>query len=296
MAMDVFHEGERSVQRRVGEVQAADRNSPMIAAQIPAGALAFLHEQSLLVLAVLDEGRMWCLPMAGKAGWMSATRDSVSLDLEQMTGPIDRRILQAAEAGQKVGGVVLDFAKRRRLRINGQLERVSDKRMLLAIAEAYPNCPKYITQRSLVWSEAWSGELSRGPVSEGERLTPEQRAAFETTDIFFIATQHPERGLDASHRGGNPGFVVSASDRSIRFPDYEGNSLYNTLGNLEIDQRVGILLPDFRKGKALAITGSAAVEYADHGHARWMTVTVEGWTEMRLPATEVAQQLSPFNP
>ena len=292
MSIDPFHEGERRVQQRVGEVQEADRNSPMISAHIPAGAIPFLHQQSLLILAVLDEGALWCLPVAGKAGWMSATRDSIYLDLEQTIGPVDKRILRAAEDRQLVGGVVLDFATRRRLRVNGRLERGSEKLMVLTIAEAYPNCPKYITQRAL----AWSKDAPTPSLLEGESLTQEQRDAFERTDIFFIATQHPERGLDASHRGGNPGFVTSPSERTIRFPDYAGNSLFNTLGNLEVDPRVSILLPDFSNGRAFVITGTASVSYEDQGHARWMTVTVHRWNQMHLPVRETARQLSPFNP
>ena len=291
MSNDPFHEGERRVQQRVGEVQEADRNSPTIAAHIPAGAIPFLRQQSLLILAVLNEGAMWSLPVVGKAGWMSATRESIHLNLEQTIRPVDKRILNAAEDGQLVGGVVLDFATRRRLRVNGRLERVSDTLMVLTVAEAYPNCPKYITQRALVWSK----DAPTHSLVQGELLTQEQRDALGITDISFIATQHPDRGLDASHRGGNPGFVVSPSDRNICFPDYVGNSLFNTLGNLEIDPRTGILLPDFRRGKALAITGTASVSYEDQGRARWITVTVQRWTEMQLPATETARQLSPFN-
>lgn len=292
MSMDPFHEGERRVQQRVGETQEADRNGPMIGSHIPGGAIPFLHQQSLLILAVLNKGSMWCLPVVGNAGWMSATRDAIYLDLEQTIGPVDQRILSAAEDRQLVGGVVLDFATRRRLRVNGRLERASDKLMVLTIAEAYPNCPKYITQRAL----AWSKEAEAHPLLEGESLTQEQRDAFGKTDIFFIATQHPERGLDASHRGGNPGFVESPSDRSIRFPDYAGNSLFNTLGNLEVDSRVGILLPDFSSGRALAISGTASVSYEDQGHSRWTTVTIERWIQMPLPAVEKLRQLSPFNP
>lgn len=292
MSMDPFHEGERRVQQRVGEMREADRNSPMIAAHIPAGAIPFLQRQSLLILAVLDRGAMWCLPIVGKAGWMSASREAIYLDLEQTIGPVDERILSAAADRQPVGGVVLDFATRRRLRVNGRLQRASDNLMALTVAEAYPNCPKYITQRALVWSQD-APPLS---LQEGSSLTQEQRDAFGKTDIFFIATQHPERGLDASHRGGNPGFVVSPSDRTLRFPDYVGNSLFNTLGNLEIDARVGILLPDFNSGVALAITGTASVSYEDQGRRRWTTVTVQRWTEMRLPVVEKTRQLSPFNP
>jgi predicted pyridoxine 5'-phosphate oxidase superfamily flavin-nucleotide-binding protein len=292
MSMDPFHEGERRVQQRVGEMREADRNSPMIAAQIPAGAIPFLQQQSMLILAVLDKGAMWCLPIVGKTGWMSVSRDAIYLDLGQTIGPVDERVLSAAADQQLVGGVVLDFATRRRLRVNGRLERASDNLMVLSVAEAYPNCPKYITQRTLVWSQ----DAPTLSLQEGESLTQEQHDAFGKTDIFFIATQHPGRGLDASHRGGNPGFVVSPSDRTLRFPDYAGNSLFNTLGNLEIDARVGILLPDFNNGAALAITGTASVSYEDQGRAQWTTVTVQRWTKMRLPVMEKARQLSPFNP
>lgn len=292
MSMGPFHEGERRVQQRVGEIQEAERNSPMISAHIPSGAIPFLNQQSLLVLAVFDKGAMWCLPLVGRPGWMSATRESIYINLERATGPVDKRILSAAEDQQLVGGIVLDFATRRRLRVNGRLERASDKLMVLTVAEAYPNCPKYITQRALVWLE----DAPAFSLQEGESLTQEQRDSLGTTDIFFIATRHPDRGLDASHRGGNPGFVVSPSDKTICFPDYAGNSLFNTLGNLEIDPRTGILLPDFSTGRALAITGTASVSYEDRGRARWITVTVQRWTQMQLPAIEMARQLSPFNP
>jgi hypothetical protein len=107
MSMDPFHEGERRVQQRVGEMWEADRNSPMIAAQIPAGAIPFLQQQSLLILAVLDKGAMWCLPIVGKTGWMSASRDAIYLDLAQTIGSVDERILSAAADRQLVGGVVL---------------------------------------------------------------------------------------------------------------------------------------------------------------------------------------------
>lgn len=292
MSMETFHEGERRVQQRVGELLQADRNSPVIAAHIPAGAIPFLREQSLLVLAVLDSNAAWCLPMVGRAGWMSATRSSLHIDLGQATVPVDERIQRAAANRQMAGGIVLDFATRRRLRINGRLEMASDTLMVLTVAEAYPNCPKYITQRALVWSEDAPKFLLR----KGEELGDEQRDALRRTDIFFIATQHPDRGLDASHRGGNPGFVESPASSTFRFPDYAGNSFFNTLGNLELDARVGVLLPDFRNGEALALTGEATVNYEDPQATRWMTVTVKNWMSVRLPVRETALNLSPFNP
>ena len=168
----------------------------------------------------------------------------------------------------------------------------AEDRMTLRVREAYPNCPKYITRREL------AGLENVPPVSleEGHSLTRDQQIAFESTDILFIASRHPERGSDASHRGGNPGFVQSSSDREVCFPDYAGNSMFNTFGNLEIDSRAGMLLPDFNRGRALAISGNAAVNYEHDGRNRQMRLAIQRWSWISLPLIETRRELSPFNP
>ncbi len=297
MSSEVFHEGEIRVQQRVGVAAEADRNGPMIGARIPKGAVPFLQRQSLLVFAVHDDDALWCLPVAGQEGWISADRDSMHLDLRQGYGAVDGRILRASEQNQKVGCLALDFATRRRIRINGRLEKSPGDMLVLRVAEAFPNCPKYITGRRLVWSdEAMHDPVRDGGALTGRTLTEIQRSTLRSTDIFFIASQHPRRGLDASHRGGNPGFVEVLGSDTLRFPDYPGNNLFNTLGNLEVDSRVGLLVPDFNSARALSVTGVACVSYEDHGRTRWVTVTVRSWTEVQLPATETMREPSPFNP
>ena len=290
--MNPFHEGERRVQQRAGQAFEADRNGAMISPRIPAGAIPFLSQQPLLVLAVLNEESMWCLPISGRIGWMSATPDAIELDMTQLLAPMDRRILNAADEQQLVGGIVLDFATRRRLRVNGELQRTSEKFMTLRVQEAYPNCPKYISRRELVASEA----TTSASVPDGHSLTRDQQIAFESSDILFIATRHPDHGSDASHRGGNPGFIHSPSEREICFPDYVGNSMFNTFGNLEIDSRAGAILPDFSRARALAISGNAAVDYGSDGRNRQTKITIQRWSWVPLPLSEMRRELSPFNP
>jgi uncharacterized protein len=83
-------------------------------------------------------------------------------------------------------------------------------------------------------------------------------------DTFFIASAHPERGADASHRGGRPGFVQVAPDgRSLRFPDYTGNRMFKTLGNLTVEPRAGLLFVDWESGATLQLTGRADVVWDD---------------------------------
>jgi uncharacterized protein len=85
-------------------------------------------------------------------------------------------------------------------------------------------------------------------------------------DTFFIASRsaqldrdEPSQGLDVSHRGGLPGFVQVVSPTELCFPDFSGNLLFNTLGNLEVDARAGLLFIDFQTGRMLHIIGRARI-------------------------------------
>ncbi len=85
-------------------------------------------------------------------------------------------------------------------------------------------------------------------------------------DTFFIASRSAQldqeessQGLDVSHRGGLPGFVRVVSRTELCFPDFSGNLLFNTLGNLEADPRAGLLFIDFRSGRMLQIIGRTRI-------------------------------------
>jgi ferredoxin-NADP reductase len=67
--------------------------------------------------------------------------------------------------------------------------------------------------------------------------------------------------MDASHRGGDRGFVQVINDRRIRFPDYAGNNHFNTIGNLVVDPRAGYLFVDFESGSLLQLTGTASIDW-----------------------------------
>jgi ferredoxin-NADP reductase len=67
--------------------------------------------------------------------------------------------------------------------------------------------------------------------------------------------------MDASHRGGQPGFVRVEGERHLVFPDYAGNSHYNTIGNLVMDPRAGLLFVDFERGGLLQLTGRVRIDW-----------------------------------
>jgi predicted pyridoxine 5'-phosphate oxidase superfamily flavin-nucleotide-binding protein len=100
-----------------------------------------------------------------------------------------------------------------------------------------------------------------------ERLTPELAKRIREADTLFIATGHrgdgkdSTFGMDASHRGGEPGFVRVEGDRLLVIPDYAGNNHFNTIGNLVMDPRAGLLFVDFESGGLLQLTGRTEIDW-----------------------------------
>ncbi len=85
------------------------------------------------------------------------------------------------------------------------------------------------------------------------------RDAIAQTDTFFIASTHSQQGADVSHRGGYPGFVQVIDATTLMFPDYVGNNMFQTLGNLSVNPNAGLLLIDFEQGHTLQLNGQAKI-------------------------------------
>jgi predicted pyridoxine 5'-phosphate oxidase superfamily flavin-nucleotide-binding protein len=199
--------------------------------------------------------------------------------------------------------LAIELASRRRLRINGTIAHESDALLQLQVKESYPNCPKYI-QRRQISTPRQGADMTSRLSAQGEVLSSEQRAIIAKADTFFVASVHPERGVDASHRGGNPGFVTIVDDHTLRIPDYPGNSMFNTLGNFTANPRAGLIFLDFESHRTLQLTGQPEILYdvdrtaeETGGTNRHWQLHIERWVEISL-----AQQLdwsfqdySPYN-
>jgi predicted pyridoxine 5'-phosphate oxidase superfamily flavin-nucleotide-binding protein len=101
----------------------------------------------------------------------------------------------------------------------------------------------------------------------GVALTASQSALLAEADTLFLASRHPDAGADVSHRGGPPGFVVVAGPNTLRIPDYAGNMMFNTLGNLAVHPEGGLLLVDFESGDTLQLTGRATIDWSPAARA-----------------------------
>jgi uncharacterized protein len=96
-----------------------------------------------------------------------------------------------------------------------------------------------------------------------DRFTDEDRAFIERCPMFFIATADREGRPDCSYKGGMPGFVRVLDDRTLAIPDYDGNGMYRTWGNVVVNPHVGLLFLDFEKPKRIRVNGTAQVRADD---------------------------------
>jgi uncharacterized protein len=154
-----------------------------------------------------------------------------------------------------LGLLAFDPRTRQRMRFNG-LGRRHEHGWLVDLRQVYGNCPKYIQLRE----PEPDVPPSPAPPRVANRLDLRQRAWVETADTLFIASFHPEGGADASHRGGMPGFVRVLGPDRLAFPDYPGNAMFNTLGNLVEYPQAGLLFVDFTSGDVLQLTGRTRLE------------------------------------
>jgi predicted pyridoxine 5'-phosphate oxidase superfamily flavin-nucleotide-binding protein len=94
-------------------------------------------------------------------------------------------------------------------------------------------------------------------------LDGEDRTFIESRDMFFIATVD-ERGFPTcSYKGGDPGFVRVVDQCTLVFPNYDGNGMFLTMGNLRRNSNVGLLFIDWEEPKRLRVTGSARAHFDD---------------------------------
>jgi predicted pyridoxine 5'-phosphate oxidase superfamily flavin-nucleotide-binding protein len=252
-----FHAGELAVQQRAGvRAEAARLSRMMEAGELRGGIAAFLATRTFAVITSRDaSGRLWVSPLTGPAGFLHVTSPDL-LTLRAALPPGDP--LRGLPPGQQAGLVVVDFAARRRVRVNGRLTGPGDGTLAIAVQQAYGNCPQYITPRAV--PPASPGAPDAGLVRRGATLTADDAGLVRAADTFFLGTSHPRRGSDASHRGGPPGFV-RVDDGRLWWPDYPGNNMFNSMGNLAVDPAAALLFLDFATGRTLQLSGTAKVEW-----------------------------------
>jgi predicted pyridoxine 5'-phosphate oxidase superfamily flavin-nucleotide-binding protein len=287
--MSHYHAGEIEIQRRLDVQDDAERVAAIIAAEIPRNLAPALAAQRLAVATSIDsQRRPWGSLLTGPAGFLAAV-DEHLLRVAVSSGP-DDTLLNNLGVYPDLGILVFDPRTRRRLRFNGR-GLLAPEGLFLLVNQVYGNCPKYIQKRRIVGESL----AAPGAVHVSGSLNDAQRALIAAADTVFLATWHPEGGADASHRGGRPGFVTVLDARTLELPDYPGNNMLNSLGNIAGHPRAGLLVPDFVTGDVIQLTGRARLLEQAELRVRIDVEEVRetpGGNPLRLELVE----LSPANP
>ena len=283
-----FHSGEQSVQTRLGVRDIEDWARQVVRDYMPEQHREFYVQQPFLVVSARDKhGQPWVTLLYGSAGFVtSPDPHHLVIKAKRIKGDA---IEHAFESGADVGVLGIELATRRRNRVNGRIVAVDSETFTLRVGQSFGNCPQYIHQRTCHHVDIEEHNMR---VQRGTRLLPSQQQWIAQADTFFIASGYRGEGesatfgMDASHRGGERGFVEVLSDTTLSFPDYAGNNHFNTIGNLVLDARVGLLFVDFKTGSLLQLSGTAAIDWhpgesqSAAGARRFVTVTIEHVIEL----------------
>lgn len=263
-AASPFHAGEQAIQSLAGVRDRIERKGrASIRDYMPEQHRAFFAALPVMVVGLADqEGHPWATTLSGPPGFMHSA-DEKRLVIHAWPDPGDP-LGSCIRDGAPIGGLGIEFSTRRRNRINGRIENcIVGEGFTIKVQQSFGNCPKYIQAR-----HERLRPCSR-PVPESRtasRLGDSEIRFIAEADTFFIASRSAQldraessQGLDVSHRGGLPGFVRVISPTELCFPDFSGNLLFNTLGNLAADPRAGLLFIDFQSGGMLHILGRARI-------------------------------------
>jgi predicted pyridoxine 5'-phosphate oxidase superfamily flavin-nucleotide-binding protein len=100
-------------------------------------------------------------------------------------------------------------------------------------------------------------------------FSEEDRAFIGRQSFFFLATADADGRPDCSYKGGAPGFVRVVAANTLAFPNYDGNGMFRSLGNIVANPAVGLLFIDFERGNRLRVNGRAALDLEDELKGEW---------------------------
>lgn len=260
-----FHAGEAAIQRKAGagvRDKLARVGRQVIRDRMSGQHREFFAQLPFVVLGALDaQGQPWASVLANRPGFIT-TPDDATMHIGACMLPHDP-LHAALAAGAAIGLLGIEPHTGRRNRMNGVIGQIGPQHMSVQVSQSFGNCAKYIQKRK----PAYAKRSAPATAHSAPSLDARARSIIEQADTFFIATAHPQaniaptaaNGADVSHRGGTPGFVRVDDATSLTAPDFIGNFFFNTLGNLALNPRAGLLFIDFENGDLLYLAVTAEI-------------------------------------
>ncbi len=257
---DVFHDGQLAIQKITGEEEIAKMRIPMIRSSLHPRSTAFIEHQVLAFLGSEDSnGAIWLSLIIGERGFIVIpSLQEIRFDLSKIVSNREDIFFKNITNNPTVGMLFHDAARRARYRAWGVATKEEDQ-LRFDIRMGYPSCPKHI-QREVI-------ELPQdtSPISpryrHGTTLGKAEIKWIINAHTFFISTQTKKGDIESSHRGGDPGFIEVLDNGILRVPDYVGNSMFSTLGNIYQNPKAALLFVDYKKGETLQLSGIAELQF-----------------------------------
>ncbi|RRV37456.1 FAD-binding oxidoreductase [Pseudomonas sp. o96-267] len=255
-----WHAGEKQLQEKVGVGERMEvLGQKVIRDYMPDQHREFYHQLPFMIAGAVDgAGQPWATLIEGEEGFVTSSDPrQLSFDLAAMAlDPLDPATAGLV-SGEAIGLLGIELHSRRRNRINGHIHQASAQRLDITVEHSFGNCPQYIQLRH--YRRVPERGIERLAATELDARTAEM---IRNADTFFVASyvEHTDgrRSVDVSHRGGRAGFVRVEGNR-LTIPDYAGNLFFNTLGNLSVNPRAGLLFVDFATGDVLQLGGRAEI-------------------------------------
>lgn len=324
-----WHQGEKDIRKAMNAPEVDNPTVPTLSPQLA----NHLRVAPLIAIGALDKkGRPWTTLWGnGTKGFSQPIAEGVIGIKTPVTGQYDPvieelfgkeangEIIRAEGQGKMVSGLTIDLETRKRVKMYGRMvagalsmkedevaghqEHIAEAQLVLKIEQSEGNCPKYLNKKHIVSALA-KPEL----VSDSPQLPQRALDIIEKADMHFISSSHNDVDMDTNHRGGPPGFIrVQSNEESgavLVYPEYSGNRLYQTLGNLRVNPLAGICIPDYESGDMLYVTGKteiligkdAAAVIPRSNLAVRITATAARLVANALPFRGVEGERSPYNP
>lgn len=236
-----YHVGQLEVQAEANSRALADRMAAWVG---PAG--EFAERADLLLFAFADARGFRFAAVSGPPP-LAAVAGGSAVRIEAATRP-------TFEDGH-VGGLAINLAEARRVRLNGAL-LLDDGGGLLEIEEAFTLCRKYLVRSESLGSQTHVGPLATEPLDVESPWLREVLASAETS---FLASVAPDGAPDVAHRGGPPGFLeFDAATNRLAWAEFIGDGVFKSAGNVRATGRLALLVPDFESGDAAVLSGTGS--------------------------------------
>jgi len=240
--------------------------------------------------------------------------------IEELVGKeANGEVVREEGQGRMVSGLTIDLVTRKRVKMYGRMiagalmlradeatehqEAVAEVQLVVKVEQSLGNCPKYLNSKHIVPAAA-KPDL----VDDHSHFSQRALDLLARADMFFLSSSHNDQDMDTNHRGGPPGFMRVASNEKrgavVCWPEYSGNRLYQTLGNLSVNPVCGICVPNFETGDILYLTGTTEIMVGKDANAFLprsnlavkLTMASVRFVANALPFRGVKGQRSPYNP